>query len=68
MMLYTDGITETENSDKAFYGMERLMETFKANREHKSQEIVNNIIKDVEQFRNNRELLDDISLVVIRRV
>jgi sigma-B regulation protein RsbU (phosphoserine phosphatase) len=68
MMLYTDGITETENSDKAFYGMERLMETFKANREHKPQEIVNHIIEDVGQFRGNRELLDDISLVVIKRV
>ena len=68
MMLYTDGITETESPDKTFYGLERLMEIFKANRELKSQQIVENVIKDVEQFRGNQKLLDDISLVVIKRV
>ncbi|MGM0532391.1 MAG: PP2C family protein-serine/threonine phosphatase [Bacteroidota bacterium] len=68
MMLYTDGITETECPYNTFYGLERLMETFKANKELKSQEIVENVIKDVEQFRGNQKMLDDISLVVIKRV
>lgn len=67
MMLYTDGITETESHDKKFYGLDRLMETFKNNRELKARNIVENVIEDVEQFRGNKELLDDISLVVIKR-
>ncbi|MBS3777252.1 MAG: PP2C family protein-serine/threonine phosphatase [Bacteroidales bacterium] len=68
MMLYTDGITESESPDKEFYGLDRLMEEFKVNRELNPQMIVENVIKDVEQFRGYRELLDDISLLVIKRV
>ncbi|MFP4621737.1 MAG: PP2C family protein-serine/threonine phosphatase, partial [Bacteroidales bacterium] len=68
MMLYTDGITETESPDKEFYGLDHLMERFKANRELNPQMIVENVIKDVEKFRGYRELLDDISLLVIKRV
>ena len=67
MMLYTDGITETESPNKEFYGLDRLMETFKINRKLKARNIVENVIKDVGQFRGNKELLDDISLVVIKR-
>ena len=67
ILLYTDGATEAENRQKEFYGIDRLIAALEKNRNTSSQEIVENIKKDIFNFINGREILDDISLVVIKR-
>jgi len=68
LLLYTDGITEAENPEGVFYGLHNLMNCLEKNRHNTPQEIVDNISKDVYSFINGADLLDDLSLVVIKRI
>lgn len=66
-LFYTDGLTEAENESGEFYGEERLFEKFKQLVKSDSQTIVDELYKDVYAFIGNSELLDDITLMVIRK-
>lgn len=70
IIVYSDGIPEAYNHQSQQYGMERLQKSLK---EHSSKglsakEIHDSIIADVSKFRENYEQMDDISLMVIKKV
>jgi serine phosphatase RsbU (regulator of sigma subunit) len=67
MLLYTDGATEAENEDKKLFGVDRLMNVLEKNRQKSSKEIVNEITKEIYHFIGKKQILDDISLVVVKR-
>lgn len=67
LLLYTDGVTEAENPDKAQYGTERLMKRFLESKNKPSKDIVDHIYKDIYQFIGSNEVYDDITMLVIRR-
>lgn len=66
MVMYTDGVNEAyrEITDEEF-GEERLKESILRNRDQSSEQILENIIKDVRVFSKNR-LIDDLTLLVVR--
>ncbi len=67
VLLYTDGITEAENPLKEHYGIERLKQVLQLNYLYSAQQILKAIMGDVMQFIDQRAILDDCTLVVIKK-
>lgn len=69
LVLYTDGVTETRGRGAAGweeYGVERLLEVAKANRDRPAQEIVEAVFEDLDRFSRARPAADDRTLLVVR--
>jgi phosphoserine phosphatase RsbU/P len=66
VVLYTDGITEAENPEGELYGLKRLTEMIKENWQLSSNEIKQAVINDLYKYMGQGELLDDITLVVLK--
>ena len=67
LVLYTDGISEAQNADDAFYGSDRLLDSIQTKLGGTAKEIKETIIKDVYGFIENKTLIDDIGLIVAIR-
>lgn len=68
VVLYTDGITEAQNNLEEMYGIERLCEVVKKHwPTSSSQEIQQAIIQDVRHYIGEQQVLDDITLLVVKR-
>jgi serine phosphatase RsbU (regulator of sigma subunit) len=67
VVLYTDGITEAENINKEFYGLERLCDVVVKNRHNSAEEIKEIVIDDVRQHIGSQKVFDDITLVVMKQ-
>jgi sigma-B regulation protein RsbU (phosphoserine phosphatase) len=66
LLLYTDGITETQNVEGTFFGTDRLCELFAAYRELSPEATIEKLLAQVRAFRGDAPLHDDISMVVVR--
>jgi phosphoserine phosphatase RsbU/P len=66
LLVYTDGITETQNVEGTFFGTDRLCESFAAYRELSPEATVEKLLAEVRAFRGDAPLHDDISMVVVR--
>ncbi|MGK7902951.1 MAG: SpoIIE family protein phosphatase [Hormoscilla sp.] len=67
VVLYTDGITEAENPQGEFYGLERLCEVVKQNWQGDAADIRQAAIADLRQHIGEQKLYDDITLLVIKQ-
>jgi len=67
LMLYTDGVTEAQNAQGAFFGEDRLLESVQASLSRSAQDIRNAVTKDVDEFVGDAPQFDDIALAVIVR-
>ncbi len=65
LLLYTDGITEAQNAQKAFFDEERLQEIIRANLGRSAQDIQASVIAQVADFVGNAPQSDDITLMVV---
>ena len=63
MVLYTDGIPEAFDINKAEYGLKRLWQVVVENRHRPTQEIREAVINDVRQYMGAMKVFDDITLV-----
>jgi sigma-B regulation protein RsbU (phosphoserine phosphatase) len=68
LLVGTDGIWEAENTDGRPYGKERLHELIQTHKDHSSQQIVDMIIKSVEDFCAPVAPTDDVTLIVIKAI
>lgn len=66
LLYYTDGITEAENAQKELFGLERLKRVFLENSYKTASEIKEEILKELERFRDGHEQNDDITLLVVK--
>ncbi|MDQ1265194.1 MAG: PPM-type phosphatase protein [Bacteroidota bacterium] len=66
--LYTDGITEANNSEGKIFGEERLCELIRRNAGETPQNIALNIIEEIQKFTVDSIYSDDKTLVIIKRV
>ena len=64
ILLYTDGLTERFNNDKEAYGLERLFQHFGAIETDDPREIIEVMIKNIEEFSGGRPADDDLALLV----
>jgi sigma-B regulation protein RsbU (phosphoserine phosphatase) len=67
IVLYTDGVIEAENPQRQLYGLERLMEKIQQHWQQPAIEVRRAIIADVQQHIGDRTVLDDITLVVLKK-
>ena len=65
LALYTDGITESYNSDDEQFGEQRLIEALQRHRESSSQSALASIVDEVQRF-SPHEQHDDITLIIAK--
>jgi phosphoserine phosphatase RsbU/P len=68
LLIFSDGVTESANSEFEQYGDDRLRDLFLSVKEKSSKEIAYAILEDVIKFSRNGQYSDDKTLVVIKRV
>lgn len=66
IILYTDGITESKNTELDDYGDKRLSEIAIENADKTADFIVKKIINDVTVFSSSHSQYDDITLVILK--
>ncbi len=67
LVLYTDGIIESENSEGDEFGIDRLCRLVAENSERSSQDLVNFITAEVSRFSAGMSQIDDITLIAIEK-
>jgi serine phosphatase RsbU (regulator of sigma subunit) len=67
MVLYTDGITDAENADQAFYGLDRLMNVVQTGSRLSAANLLEAMIQDLHQFTGDTAQFDDIALMILQR-
>ncbi|VXD14900.1 Protein serine/threonine phosphatase with Cache sensor [Planktothrix serta PCC 8927] len=67
IVLYTDGITEAKNIQKAQYGLERLCKVVSKNWQHPAEDIKKAVILDVRTFMGEQKQFDDITLLILKQ-
>ena len=67
LVLYTDGVTETLNSEGDEYGVDRMTQSLRASANDGAQAIVKRIIEDVREFTGPVPQNDDITVIAIRK-
>ena len=67
LFLYTDGITEARNSEKDFYGEDRLMDCMIKHSNEDVHVLLNSVRADVEAFVGDAEQFDDMTMLAIKR-
>jgi serine phosphatase RsbU (regulator of sigma subunit) len=66
LMLYTDGITEAQNDQGLFYGLERLAAVAQANLVEGIQSIQKAVLKDLQEFSQRETQEDDVTMVLVK--
>ena len=66
LLLSTDGLWETQDATGSMFGKERIYEIIRQKSAASAREILETIVAEVENFRQNQEPEDDITLVVIK--
>lgn len=67
LILYTDGITEAEDMDHRFFGLERLVENARELIGESPKTVRDKLLESVNQFTQGVALSDDIALIVLVR-
>jgi phosphoserine phosphatase RsbU/P len=67
LVLYTDGVTESLNSEGNEFGLDRLAQSVRASATGGAPAIVKRVIEDVRNFTGANPQNDDITLIAIRK-
>lgn len=67
-LIFTDGITESRNKGNEEFGEEKLTELIRKNSKLSAQKLLEKIHKEVKSFTAGMDPMDDMTLVVIKRV
>ncbi|MDR2769008.1 MAG: SpoIIE family protein phosphatase [Puniceicoccales bacterium] len=65
-ILYTDGVTEALNAQNQEFSQQNLFKVIDENRDKPPKELVQKIVKSVEDFSGSDRLSDDLTLVIFR--
>ncbi len=68
IVLYTDGITEARDESGTLYGLDRLCEVISQHYQMTATQIQQAIIRDVRQFTGDQKILDDMTLLILKRL
>ncbi len=67
VVLYSDGITEAQNAQGDFYGLERLSHVASRAWAGSAEEVKSTIVSDVRGFIGDQEIMDDLTLLVLKQ-
>jgi serine phosphatase RsbU (regulator of sigma subunit) len=65
IVLYTDGLTEAENSNGDIYGLEHLCEISQHHSEKAPDAFIDTVFEDLKSFTQGKPLEDDVTMLVI---
>lgn len=68
LAIYSDGVTEANNSAEEEFSLERFIAVLKANQDRPASEIVDTVIHQLDGFVGEAPQFDDITLMVMRRL
>ena len=66
LLLFSDGIPEQMNSEEEMYDYPRFLERFKDLVNYEPQEIIDTVMKEIDEWRGEQIQDDDITLMVIK--
>ncbi|PYX87903.1 MAG: hypothetical protein DMG68_10265, partial [Acidobacteria bacterium] len=66
LVLYTDGVTEAENTLGEEFGMERLSSLLRRGHALSAEGLMNQILESVTDFSRNVGFEDDVTIVVVK--
>jgi len=66
IIMFTDGVSEAQNTENEEYGEERIKEVILKNSNNTPEELNNAIFNSLETFRGNAEQFDDITIYSFR--
>ena len=67
LFLYTDGLTEAQNSERHFYGKERVKKVIESNPCDTPQQLVHIVLDDLKEYTgNSHEEADDLTLFAVQ--
>ena len=66
LFLYTDGLTEAENSHHEQYGEQRMLQLLSAVTDSRPRDMIGHVQADVEQFVDGAQQSDDLTMLAIR--
>ena len=67
LFLYTDGVTDTQNSKKKFYTTQRLVKKLSERKYESAKDVIDEINKDLNDFRKSNDRFDDTTMVSVYR-
>jgi sigma-B regulation protein RsbU (phosphoserine phosphatase) len=67
ILFYTDGLIEAENTDNAFFGLERVKKIFLENSQQSPKSIIDALFAALQQFCQRTSFDDDITLMIFKR-
>jgi sigma-B regulation protein RsbU (phosphoserine phosphatase) len=68
LFLYTDGLTESFDSEGVFFGEERLLEAIKSDQCSSASELLDVVENSLLNFVQDMPPADDLTMLVLRRV
>lgn len=66
LLLYTDGLTETQDVTGAEYGVERLLQSLNAPHQARPAELINTCVSSLVDFRGDGIKADDLTIMAIK--
>jgi len=66
LILYSDGVTEMQDSDKMHFGNERFYQILGAQKNLKPKEVIEGIEKELELFKGKMKQADDVTIMVLQ--
>ncbi len=66
ILFYTDGLTEAENADKNFFGLQRTKDLLLQHADDSPQDIIKTVFTELGGFCQNTAFADDVTLMVLR--
>ena len=66
LLIYTDGVTDALNPQGAFFGLERLQEAVRANRQASAQALCDRLLQAVIEHQGVAPQHDDVTLVAVQ--
>lgn len=66
LFLYTDGVTYANTGNDRFYGERNLQKILNQNKDNELSIIIKSVEDDINKFCNNKELPDDIGMLIIK--
>jgi len=67
VVFFTDGVTDTRNSDGEFFGNDRLAQIITGESWQNAHQLVYRIVQEIKLFRGDAPPFDDITLVALQR-
>jgi phosphoserine phosphatase RsbU/P len=66
LVVFSDGITESENSFEEQFGEDRLIEAIQRTRDYSPESLVNEIYRSIEDWTGSKVPQDDMTLIIAR--